>query len=141
MTADWFSFDSGFLRNVSTRITNEVDGVSRVLYDSELSFKPYNLVSDKLQSYKQTAWYHRNGIVRASIVSENNRKIWRRKVLSMFLALCYSRLHRQDPPSHWFFYSALNQRLGISLHSQSNLVMEKLLAQYPTAKNKRRIRE
>lgn len=36
MTADWFSFDSGLLRNVSTRITNEVDGVSRVLYDSEL---------------------------------------------------------------------------------------------------------
>lgn len=35
MTADWFSFDSGFLRNISTRITNEVDGVSRVLYDSE----------------------------------------------------------------------------------------------------------
>lgn len=36
MTADWFAFDNGFLRNISTRITNEVDGVSRVLYDSEL---------------------------------------------------------------------------------------------------------
>lgn len=36
MTADWFSFDTGFLRHVSTRITNEVDGVNRVFYDSEL---------------------------------------------------------------------------------------------------------
>lgn len=35
MTADWFTFDSGFLKTVSTRITNEVAGVSRVLYDSE----------------------------------------------------------------------------------------------------------
>jgi GMP synthase (glutamine-hydrolysing) len=33
MTADWFPFDPGFLKNVSTRIVNEVDGVSRVLFD------------------------------------------------------------------------------------------------------------
>lgn len=38
MTADWFNFDSGFLKTVSTRITNEVAGVSRVLYDSEFLF-------------------------------------------------------------------------------------------------------
>ena len=42
MTADWFTFDSEFLKKVSTRITNEVAGVSRVLYDSEslLFFPP-----------------------------------------------------------------------------------------------------
>jgi GMP synthase (glutamine-hydrolysing) len=33
MTADWFPFDFKFLKNVSTRIVNEVTGVSRVLYD------------------------------------------------------------------------------------------------------------
>lgn len=33
MTADWFDFDGKFLRKVSTRIVNEVDGVCRVLYD------------------------------------------------------------------------------------------------------------
>lgn len=38
MTADWFTFDSGVLKKVSTRITNEVSGVSRVLYDSEFLF-------------------------------------------------------------------------------------------------------
>ena len=35
MTADWFSFDSEFFAKVSTRITNEVDGVCRVFYDSK----------------------------------------------------------------------------------------------------------
>ncbi|KAI5799994.1 hypothetical protein EDC01DRAFT_648515 [Geopyxis carbonaria] len=33
MTADWFDFDGKFLRKVSTRIVNEVDGVCRVVYD------------------------------------------------------------------------------------------------------------
>ena len=33
MTADWFSFDGQFLKKVSRRIVNEVDGVVRVLYD------------------------------------------------------------------------------------------------------------
>jgi GMP synthase (glutamine-hydrolysing) len=33
MTADWFAFSPEFLRRVSTRITNQVKGVSRVVYD------------------------------------------------------------------------------------------------------------
>lgn len=33
MTADWFSFPPESLRRISTRITNEVRGVSRVVYD------------------------------------------------------------------------------------------------------------
>ncbi|TGZ81916.1 GMP synthase [Ascodesmis nigricans] len=33
MTADWFDFDGKFLRKVSTRIVNEVEGVCRVVYD------------------------------------------------------------------------------------------------------------
>lgn len=33
MTADWFPFDGEFLKRVSRRIVNEVDGVCRVLYD------------------------------------------------------------------------------------------------------------
>ena len=38
MTADSFEFEHSFLRRVSTRIVNEVDGVCRVLYDSMSSF-------------------------------------------------------------------------------------------------------
>lgn len=33
MTADWFPFDGEFLKRVSRRIVNEVEGVVRVLYD------------------------------------------------------------------------------------------------------------
>ena len=33
MTADWFTFSREFLKNVSDRITNEVEGVNRVVYD------------------------------------------------------------------------------------------------------------
>lgn len=33
MTADWFPFEFGFLREVSNRITNQVKGVNRVVYD------------------------------------------------------------------------------------------------------------
>lgn len=33
MTADWFEFPPAFLRDVSNRITNEVRGVNRVVYD------------------------------------------------------------------------------------------------------------
>ncbi|KAK0664751.1 GMP synthase [Lasiodiplodia hormozganensis] len=33
MTADWFPFDGQFLKRVSRRIVNEVDGVCRVVYD------------------------------------------------------------------------------------------------------------
>jgi GMP synthase (glutamine-hydrolysing) len=33
MTADWYDFPAGFLKEVSNRITNEVKGVNRVVYD------------------------------------------------------------------------------------------------------------
>ena len=33
MTADWYDFPGSFLRKVSSRITNEVKGVNRVVYD------------------------------------------------------------------------------------------------------------
>ncbi len=33
MTADWYGFDTEFLKNVSNKITNEVKGVNRVVYD------------------------------------------------------------------------------------------------------------
>ncbi len=33
MTADWFDFSHEFLQRVSSRITNEVEGVNRVVYD------------------------------------------------------------------------------------------------------------
>jgi len=33
MTADWFAFPPEFLRSVSNRITNEVRGINRVVYD------------------------------------------------------------------------------------------------------------
>lgn len=38
MTADWVSFDSAFLRHVSTRICNEIQQINRVVYD--ISSKP-----------------------------------------------------------------------------------------------------
>jgi GMP synthase (glutamine-hydrolysing) len=33
MTADWYAFDGAFLKRVSNRIVNEVQGITRVLYD------------------------------------------------------------------------------------------------------------
>lgn len=33
MTADWYSFDADFLRQVSNAITNQVRGVNRIVYD------------------------------------------------------------------------------------------------------------
>jgi GMP synthase (glutamine-hydrolysing) len=33
MTADWYPFDFAFLREVSNRITNQVKGINRVVYD------------------------------------------------------------------------------------------------------------
>jgi GMP synthase (glutamine-hydrolysing) len=38
MTADWYVFPPAVLRKISSRITNEVDGVNRVVYD--ISSKP-----------------------------------------------------------------------------------------------------
>jgi len=42
MTADVYPFDVKFLSRVSTRIVNEVDGVCRVLYESESSRVPFS---------------------------------------------------------------------------------------------------
>jgi GMP synthase (glutamine-hydrolysing) len=36
MTADWYPFDGAFLKKVSRRIVNEVNGVCRVVYDGKL---------------------------------------------------------------------------------------------------------
>ncbi|MFZ3229278.1 MAG: glutamine-hydrolyzing GMP synthase [Pseudobdellovibrio sp.] len=33
MTADWFNFETAFLRKISNRITNQVRGINRVVYD------------------------------------------------------------------------------------------------------------
>ena len=33
MTADWYGFEPKFMRRLSARITNEVKGVNRVVYD------------------------------------------------------------------------------------------------------------
>ncbi len=33
MTADWYDFDSAFLRKVSNQITNQVRGINRIVYD------------------------------------------------------------------------------------------------------------
>ena len=38
MTADWYALPHDFLRHVSSRIINEVNGVNRVVYD--ISSKP-----------------------------------------------------------------------------------------------------
>ena len=38
MTADWFELPYDFLKKVSSRIINEVNGVNRVVYD--ISSKP-----------------------------------------------------------------------------------------------------
>lgn len=38
MTADWFAFDPAFMRALSNRLTNEVKGINRVVYD--ISSKP-----------------------------------------------------------------------------------------------------
>ena len=37
MTADVYYFDKAFLKRVSSRITNEIQGISRVAYDREHS--------------------------------------------------------------------------------------------------------
>jgi GMP synthase (glutamine-hydrolysing) len=38
MTADWYPFEPAFLARVSNKITNEVKGINRVVYD--VSSKP-----------------------------------------------------------------------------------------------------
>jgi GMP synthase (glutamine-hydrolysing) len=54
MTADWYPFDGEFLKRVSRRIVNEVNGVCRVVYDSKSnpfdtleSFANVNIVTSK----------------------------------------------------------------------------------------------
>ena len=38
IAVDWYPFDGAFLKRVSSRIVNEVEGVCRVLYDGRLCF-------------------------------------------------------------------------------------------------------
>jgi GMP synthase (glutamine-hydrolysing) len=45
MTADWYPFDGAFLKKVSRRIVNEVNGVCRVVYDSKFSSRIYLIAS------------------------------------------------------------------------------------------------
>ncbi len=61
MTADWYPFDGVFLKKVSSRIVNEVNGVCRVVYDSKalslrVSFQSQRI--DHPYSNKQTTWHH-----------------------------------------------------------------------------------
>ena len=65
MTADSFEFEHSFLRRVSIRIVNEVDGVCRVLYDSTVSFAVSK--SPLIHcSHEQASWNNRDGIERQS---------------------------------------------------------------------------
>ena len=48
MTADWYPFDGKFLKRVSTRIVNEVNGICRVVYDGEYDKLSY-VVNTKIK--------------------------------------------------------------------------------------------
>jgi GMP synthase (glutamine-hydrolysing) len=56
MTADWFPFDGAFLKKVSRRIVNEVNGVCRVVYDSKSSFTSNNVAKLIRRSHEQATW-------------------------------------------------------------------------------------
>jgi hypothetical protein len=60
MTADWYPFDGEFLKRVSRRIVNEVNGVCRVVYDSEYSLSLWTQLDEKLThgSHQQAPGYH-----------------------------------------------------------------------------------
>jgi GMP synthase (glutamine-hydrolysing) len=60
MTADWYPFDGEFLKRVSRRIVNEVNGVCRVVYDSEYSLSLWTKSEQKLThgSHQQAPGYH-----------------------------------------------------------------------------------
>ena len=49
MTADWFPFDGVFLKRVSSRIVNEIDGVCRVVYDGNVKRIHYRRQTNRLQ--------------------------------------------------------------------------------------------
>lgn len=49
MTADWFDFPPNVLRKISSRITNEVEGINRVTYD--ISSKPPAVCRDVITCY------------------------------------------------------------------------------------------
>ena len=57
MTADWFPFDGEFLKRVSRRIVNEVNGVCRVLYDGKSCLGRKDMSMSNLEnSHQQTSW-------------------------------------------------------------------------------------
>jgi GMP synthase (glutamine-hydrolysing) len=68
MTADWYPFDGAFLKKVSRRIVNEVDGVCRVVYDSEFAYFPSSELIANVGSHEQASWHHRNGVEKARIL-------------------------------------------------------------------------
>jgi hypothetical protein len=71
MTADWYPFEHEFLKRVSRRIVNEVNGVSRVVYDSKST--KCNLSepdTDMLQSpasLRELSRWSRHGVRRARV--------------------------------------------------------------------------
>lgn len=59
MTADWYPFDGLFLKKVSSRIVNEVNGVCRVVYDgTALSLCLQTARELSGVSNKQASWNH-----------------------------------------------------------------------------------
>jgi GMP synthase (glutamine-hydrolysing) len=57
MTADWYPFDGEFLKKVSRRIVNEVNGVCRVVYDSKSNAR-LSGTSTNMSSHEQTPRHH-----------------------------------------------------------------------------------
>jgi hypothetical protein len=100
MTADWFPFDGEFLKRVSRRIVNEVDGVCRVLYDVTVSIPPRVLWQQYTENpiLEQTAWHHRNGMSRVCLQMMRfgerlflSKNIWddhRKSIFLNFRLLC-----------------------------------------------------
>jgi GMP synthase (glutamine-hydrolysing) len=63
MTADWFPFDGAFLKKVSRRIVNEVNGVCRVVYDSKSSVASDRVAKLIRCSHEQAARHDRDGVI------------------------------------------------------------------------------
>ena len=61
MTADWFPFDGEFLKRVSRRIVNEVNGVCRVVYDSK-SIISVSEATTNNPSHQQASGNYRDGV-------------------------------------------------------------------------------
>lgn len=84
MTADVFPFETKFLSKISTRIVNEVDGVCRVLYESEscqaVLFNTYaNFIKSPASHLAQSRWSRadRSGIDDVICMDVLRRHFWR----------------------------------------------------------------